>query len=152
MATNELTDPSNMPPGHVNPKRFPKISGQNAIAGVGTVWDAYARVKDGEHVVPAVGKALLTGAFYAALPGGVIGSVAGAMALGAAQGAGDMYDGVQAMKQQFQQNGQVMGEKGYMEEEGQVAMRENMITAQSHAAEYMMQKTRNHARGAHRTY
>ncbi|MGF0347608.1 hypothetical protein ACQR3P_28620 [Rhodococcus sp. IEGM1300] len=152
MAANELTDPSKLPVGHVNPKRLPRISAQNGLAGAGAAWDVYSRVKDGEHLVPAAGKALLTGAFYAAMPGGVIGSVAAAVGLGVAQGAGDMYDAYQGMKEDFSRKGQIMGGQEYMEEEGQVAMRESMMTNQSHAAEYMMQKTRNHARSRHSTY
>ncbi|MBA4293906.1 hypothetical protein C0431_13165 [bacterium] len=152
MSQNNLPAPQNMPPGHVNPRRLPRIGAQNAIAGAGAAWDVYSRMKEGEHIIPAAGKAALTGAFYAALPGGALGAIAMGVGLGVAQSAGAMYDGYQGMKQEFARNGQVMGAAPYMEEEGQVAMREMMLTSQSQAGEYMMQKTRNHARSRHSTY
>lgn len=152
MSAGELPAPQNLPEGYKNPKVLPKIGAQNALAGAGAAWDIYSRMKEGEHFIPAAGKAALTGAFYAALPGGVVGALAMGVGLGVAQSAGAMYDGYQGMKEQFSRNGQIMGGDPYMEEEGQVAMREMMLTNQSHAGEYMMQKTRNHARSRHSTY
>lgn len=153
MSGQGLPAPQNLPEGYRNPKVLPKIGAQNALAGAGAAFDVYSRMKEGEGFVPAAGKAVLTGAFYAALPGGVVGALAMGVGLGVAQSAGAMYDGYQGMKEQFSRNGMIMdGTKAYMEEEGQVAMREMMLTNQSHAGEYMMQKTRNHARSRHSTY
>lgn len=109
--------------------------------------DTYMRVKDGENLPMAVGKAVLTNAAFSLLPGGIVGGIAvmGAMAAPEIMNAMDGAAGnLNAKKQQF----------GGDFQESRTQMRSmqtglnNMQNARMHATKSMA----NHARGAQRVY
>lgn len=109
--------------------------------------DSYMRIKEGESAPVAVGKALLTNAFYTMLPGGI----AGALAFEGAKAAPEMMmaldqaaSGVGAKKQQFGGNFQSTEAQQMMLQSGA----QNMHSARMHAA----RKMASHARGAQRVY
>lgn len=109
--------------------------------------DTYMRVKSGENLPTAVGKAVLTNAAFSMLPGGIIGGLAvvGAMAapemMNALDGASNALN---AKKQQFGGNFQGSQVQEQMMQQGLGKMQNARMQATRSMA--------NHARGAQKVY
>lgn len=109
--------------------------------------DTFMRVKDGEKLPVALGKAVLTNAAFSMLPGGIIGGMAvmGAMAAPEMvkqldQAAG----GLNAKKQQFGGN--------FQESEAQFGMLQRGVGSMHSARLQATKVMANHARGAQKVY
>jgi len=109
--------------------------------------DAYMRVKNGESMLPAVGKALVTNALWAMAPGGW----GAALGLGFLESAPQLANIVDAKASMLGAKVQMFG-GGYTQNEGQEWMKNesmmNMVQARNTGAAIMA----NHARSARKLY
>lgn len=109
--------------------------------------DTYMRVKDGEALPVAAGKAVLTNAAFSMLPGGIIGGMAvmGAMAAPEIMNTLNQAAGnLNAKKQQFGGN--------FQESESQMMLMQQGIGKMQNARMQATRSMANHARGAQKVY
>ncbi|MEB2276926.1 hypothetical protein LAV82_23180 [Bacillus sp. ILBB4] len=109
--------------------------------------DTFMRVKDGEKLPVALGKAVLTNAAFSLIPGGIVGGMA-AMAVMSAPDMMNQLDqatsALGAKKQQFGGNFQESETQMYMMQQGLGRMQDARMQATRRMA--------NHARGAQKVY
>lgn len=109
--------------------------------------DTYMRVKDGEKLPVALGKAVLTNAAFSLIPGGIVGAAAvmGVMAAPTVMNTLDQAaGGLNAKKQQFGGN--------FQESETQFNMMQRGLGNMQNARLQATKSMANHARGAQKVY
>lgn len=109
--------------------------------------DTYMRVKDGENLPVALGKAVLTNAAFSLIPGGIVGAM-GVMAVASAPQIMNMMDqaasNIGAKNQQFGGN--------FQESEAQMNMLQSGLGKMQDARMMATRRMANHARNAQRVY
>ncbi|SFJ62495.1 hypothetical protein SAMN02799624_05227 [Paenibacillus sp. UNC496MF] len=118
------------------------------VAGYGFIGlDAYTRMKDGESMPVAIGKAAVSNALWMAVPGGaatMLGVMALQMAPEIARGLDQVKAGIGAKSRSFG--------GGFQQSDGQQYMKQmglnNAMSARQNASSIMA----NHARGAAKSY
>ena len=115
--------------------------------------DTISRVKDGESVPVALGKALATNAAFSLIPGGMLGGVAVMGAFTAIQAAPMVGRAVEAKQAQMGQKGMTFGgASDFIGNEAQENMLQQGLTQMDAAANHGLKRMMGHARGAHNTY
>lgn len=147
--------PAKIPPKGPTPsdvaKKSKLLSGRNLLGGAFVGYDAYSRIKDGENAAVAIGKAVVTNALFAALPGGIVGGLAIGGGVMVASMAPDLYDAVEAKKADLSRKSDSF-QTSFEESEGQIANRQQGMQQQQQAEQYALDRMRRHAQGAHSTY
>lgn len=131
-----------------------KMGQINRVLGPGFVGvDTVMRVKDGEAVPVALGKALLTNAAMNLIPGGMVGGIAVMGGLAAIEMAPTVARAIEAKQNQMGKKGMVFGGSDkFIGSEAQENMMSQSLAAMDAAANHGLQQVMNHARGAHKTY
>jgi hypothetical protein len=109
--------------------------------------DTFMRVKDGEKLPVALGKAVLTNAAFSLIPGGIVGGMAVMAAMSAPQMINTMDQAagkINAKKQQFGGN--------FQQSETQFNMMQRGLGNMQNARLQATKSMANHARGAQRVY
>lgn len=110
-------------------------------------FDSFMRVKDGESIPVAVGKAVLTNAAFSMLPGGIVGGMA-LMAVASAPEVMNQLDaaasGLNAKKQQFGGN--------FQQTEAQMNLLQSGVGNMQSARAQVVRSMSGHARNAQQVY
>jgi hypothetical protein len=146
----QATHQQNSPAGRKTVGQHAKSAWKNSggVMGVGfTGFDFYSRVKDGESLLPAAGKALATNAFWSMMPGGW----AAMLGLAAVQMAPAAMDAIDSAASGLGQKSQAFG-GGFTQNETQEWMKTEGITNMTNARQSAAAVMANHARGARKLY
>ena len=115
--------------------------------------DTVMRVKDGEAVPVALGKALITNAAFNLIPGGMLGGIAVMGGMAAIQAAPAVSRAIEAKHAKMGQKGMTFGGAGnFVGNEAQENMMMQGLTQMDAAANHGLKKVMGQARGAHNTY
>lgn len=115
--------------------------------------DTVMRVKDGEAVPVALGKALVTNAAFSMIPGGIIGGVAVMGGVAAIQAAPTIARAVADKQARMGQKSMTFGGASkFIGNEGQENMMQQGLSQMDQAANHGLKQIMKHARGAHNTY
>lgn len=126
-----------------------RLNGPLGYAAVGL--DSYMRIKEGESVPVAVGKALFTNALWAMVPGGMVGAVGLSLGFTAAQAVPMIANWIDQKRAALNQQRSQFGGNFQSTQAQQMLMNHGInqiVSARSQLAASMA----NHARNAQRVY
>lgn len=131
-----------------------KLGAINKVLGPSFVGvDAVMRVKDGEAVPVAIGKALITNAAFNMIPGGFVGGMAVMGGLAALEAAPMVGQAIKNKQNQMGVKGMQFGGAGrYVGSEGQENMLMQGLSQMDQSVNHGLKQMMGHARGAHTTY
>lgn len=131
-----------------------KMTKINKVLGPGFVGvDTIMRVKDGESVPVALGKALVTNAAFNMIPGGMVGGIAVMAGISAIQAAPAISRAIEAKQAKMGQKGMTFGGASkFIGNEAQENMKQQGLSQMDAAANHGLKQIMRHARGAHNTY
>lgn len=131
--------------------KMQKINGVLGPAMVGV--DTIMRVKDGEAVPVALGKAMLTNAAWSLIPGGVVAGVGVMAGMAAFQMAPVIGQAVNAKSAKMGQKELGFGGASkFIGSEAQQNMMSQGLSQMNQASNHGVRAMANHARNAHKTY
>lgn len=131
-----------------------KLGAINKVLGPTFVGvDTVMRVKDGEAIPVALGKALISNAAFSMIPGGFVGGMAVMGGMAALQAAPMVGQAMRNKQNQMGMKGMQFGAAGrFVGSEGQENMMMQGLSQMDQSVNHGLKQMMNHARGAHTTY
>jgi hypothetical protein len=126
-----------------------RLNGPLAAAGVGV--DAYMRIREGEAVPIAVGKAVVSNALWAMAPGGMVGAIALNAGIIAMQSAPIVMNALDQKRAALNQKRSQFGGT-FQSTQAQQLMLNHSVNQIMNARSQLASSMANHARQAQRVY
>jgi hypothetical protein len=142
-----MTEPSNAQSRMDQLRKVKGKLGGNILNHGFIAFDSISRVKSGENIPTAVGKAVLTNAAFSMIPGGIVGG----MAVMAAMAAPEMMNALDAAAGKLNAKKQQFG-GNFQESEVQMNMMQQGMGKMQNARMQATRSMANHARGAQKVY